>query len=139
MKPVVKPSFKRIFQLHPSAYCSQLPRPLLLTKGIQKEQKNSRFVQPFSLTLQGRKIRDNEEVRPTISRCQLQNQAPGLLTPSPLTKTTWSKVVRTTKLTTSSTEAPYWRIPSLDNKALHSRAPSTPQTSGSIWPNRLGP
>ena len=42
-------------------------------------------------------------------------------------------MVRTTKVTTSSTEAPYWRTTALDNKG--SRAPSTPQKNGFIWTN----
>lgn len=124
---MVKAPFKRTFnsstpQLTVPSSLQRMARPLHLTKEIQKEQINSRFVQPFSLIL-NQEVRDNEEVRLSLSKGQLQNGVPGLLTPSPLTKIRQSKMVRTTEVTTSS-RGTLLEASSLDNKALCQRVPS---------------
>lgn len=50
------------------------------------------------------------------------------------------KGIRIPKATTSSTQAPCWRGPGSNSKALlRSRVPSTPQKSNSLWPNRQAP
>lgn len=115
MKPVVKPSFKRIFQLHPSAY---YPNCLGLFSSPNEYRKSriipglcNPFLSFYRLEKSGAMKRLGQQSVDVSFR--IRPQVSWLLS-SLLTKT-WSKVVRT-KMTTASTEVPYWRTPSLDNK-----------------------
>lgn len=99
MKPVVKASFKRTFQLlHPSALFAAPWKGWPDLSTSPNKYKKSRIILVCATLLShftDQKVRGNEEVRLLLSKWQLQNGVPVLLTPSPLTKTRQSKVVRT--------------------------------------------